>query len=318
MAALRALLFGDPVHLRAAHRVLVCAGATVHAVQDIERVVAEAERFEPSLVLVELPSCTERCLFRLERLAALPTAPTIILLAAPSPPERLAKLLEAPWCDHLLGLESPWFMAELGVTVAKLHGQPIFDVSKYLPWGTRFVEVPIEGSASKQVAFDRIEAFMDALGVRGRMIARLQAVADELLMNAIYDAPVDRRSGEPRYHGLHRSSPVVLAPDEQPTLRFGSDGRIFAISVSDPFGGLSPATLKRYVAKGLRRGDDQIDDKIGGAGLGLFLLFESLGSLIVDVHRGRRTEVMGLLDIQGSFRDAVRTPKSLNIFQRQG
>jgi len=87
--------------------------------------------------------------------------------------------------------------------------------------------------------------------------------------------------------------------------------------VSDPFGGLTPSTVKRYIAKGLRRGEDQIDDKAGGAGLGLFLLFEGLGSLIVDVRQGQRTEVMGLLDIRGSFRNAVNTPKSLNIFYKQ-
>lgn len=317
MGELRALLFGEPVRVRPAYRVLACAGATVRSESDPKALVEAAQRFAPTVALVQLSALTSQRTHILERLAALPKPPTIILLSEATVPEGLPEWVAAPWFAHLLGLDSPWFMTELGVTVAKLHGQPIFDVSKYLPWGTRFIDVPVAGSASKAQAFDRIADFMNTLGVRGRFIDRVHAVADEFLMNAIYDAPVNWRTGAPIHHSRPRSEPVVLDPDQAATLRFGSDGRTLAISISDPFGGLAPDTVRRYIAKGLRRGEDQIDDKAGGAGLGLFLLFESLGSMILDVHRGRRTEVMGLIDIRGSVRDARRTPKSLNLFERR-
>lgn len=91
---------------------------------------------------------------------------------------------------------------------------------------------------------------------------------------------------------------------------------MFAISITDPFGGLTSEQFRRYIGKGLRRGADQIDDKAGGAGLGLYFLFERLNSLVLNVAPGRCTELIGLIDITGSFRAAVAAPKSLNVFVR--
>ena len=64
----------------------------------------------------------------------------------------------------------------------------------------------------------------------------------------------------------------------------------------------------------LHRGGDQIDQKDGGAGLGLYYIFESLNHLIVNVAPNRRTEMIGLMDISGTFRDFAERPKSLNVF----
>ena len=76
-------------------------------------------------------------------------------------------------------------------------------------------------------------------------------------------------------------------------------------------GGLQPPFT---VVRGLHRGDDQIEKKAGGAGLGLYLEWESLGSFTVHVEPGRRTEMLGLLDIRGSFRELAAAPKSLFLW----
>ncbi|MCA9543622.1 MAG: hypothetical protein KC613_04500 [Myxococcales bacterium] len=313
----RVLLLGDALALRPAQRVAACFGAEIERRDPDLHLFDKAKAFAPHVVILHLEGLGEYRRMVMERMATLPGAPPVIVLAETSPPPCMAELLERPWFDHLMGLQAPWFMEELAVTLATLTGRPLFGLEKYLPWGSRIVEIPIGGSADKDPAFDRITAFMEAIGIRGRLVDRLCALADELLMNAIYDAPVDRRSGEARYHGLPRSTPVALDPDERPVLRFGSDGQRFGLSVRDPFGALSPTTFKGYIAKGLRGGEDQIDAKVGGAGLGLYLLFSSLGTMVLNVHRRQQTEVIGLVDIRGSFRDLQRAPRSLHVFERR-
>ncbi len=313
----RVLLVGDAVALRPAQRVAACFGAEVKTLPADTHLTDLAQRFKPHVVIADFATLGDRPRMAVEALGHLPDEPPLILLADALPQELLASLLDAPWFDHLSGPSDPWLMSDLTATLAKLTGQPIFGLSSYLPWGTRIIEVPITGSADKGAVFDRIEAFMAGIGVRGRLVDRLHDVADELLMNAVYDAPVDRLSGAHRYHGLPRTTPVVLAADERPVLRFASDGRRFGVSITDPFGGLSPTTFRHYVAKGLRGGDSQIDQKVGGAGLGLYLLFSSLNSLVLNVHRGRQTEVIGLIDIRGSFRAALAAPKALHVFERR-
>lgn len=317
-APLRVLVFGEELRLRPAVRVAACAGAEVSLEEDPARIVEVAREERPAAILFDHDHAGPAALILARRLHDACPHAALVVLCHPSPPDDVATLLAEPWFHHLLALGSPWFMEELAATLAKLRGRDLFGLEAFLPWGTHIVECPIASSDDKQKVFGHIERFMDAIGVRARLVQKLCAIADEMLMNAVYDAPRDRDSSAHVFAELSRQTRVDLAPEQRPTLRFASDGRVFGLSITDPFGGLGPDTLRRYIAKGLRRGDDQIDRKRGGAGLGLFILFDGLNSMCLNLDPGRRTEVVGLVNIRGSYRDVTETPKSFNIFVRSG
>ncbi len=314
MPVRRALLFGEELPLRGARRVAVCAGADVAIEPDPARLEAVAGDIAPDLVLFDLDHAGPATLKLLDAVRAAAPAARLVATAHPSPPPDVAELLGGDWFAHLLGKQSPWFMDELAVILAHAAGRSTFGLDRHLPWAAHIEQLEVTGSAGKAEVFDAIEALMGGMGVRGRLVQRLQAVADEMLMNAVYDAPVDRATGETLYASLPRTTPVDLPPDQRPTFSFGSDGRRFGMAIRDPFGALEPATLRRYIAKGLRRGDDQIDRKAGGAGLGLYLMFQSVNSMTLSLTPGRCTEMVGLVDIRGSYRDVLHSPKSFNVF----
>ena len=307
--------FGEELVMRPAVRVALCSGAGVHHEPDAATVVDTVAEVRPTVVLFQWDHAGEAAMAVARAIAAAAPDATLVVLADPSPPAEIGALLGEPWFRHLFGLQSPWLMEELGAAFAKLDGRPLFGLRTMLPWGTGVIETPITESDDKALVLRDIDRFMGALGVRGRMVDRLQAVADEMLMNAVYDAPMNRDSGAFRFASLARKEKVRLDEPDRPTFSYGSDGRTFGIAISDPFGG-RPEILTRYIAKGLRRGDDQIDSKAGGAGLGLYLLFTHLNSMTLHLWPGRRTEVAGLLDIRGSYRALVQAPKSFNIFER--
>jgi hypothetical protein len=93
-----------------------------------------------------------------------------------------------------------------------------------------------------------------------------------------------------------------------------SGGSRIGLAVRDPFGSLKVGTITRYLGKCFRGGDDQVDTKEGGAGLGLYWVFEALSHFVVNVQVGVSTETMGLLDVKGRYRDFVRRGKSFNVF----
>jgi hypothetical protein len=310
----RIVAFGSPLVLRPALRVAAALGAAVFAEEDAEQLPAHLGRVDPHVVLWE--HTPERRALVAKVLESFPDL-RIVLLAEPSPPADLDALLGEPWFHHLLGLGAPWFMEELTATLARLLGRPSVGVAGFLPWGSRVVSVQITRSGDKDLVFPRLEALLSDLGIRGRLVARLIDVADELLMNAIYDAPVDRMTGQPLYTSRRRAEPITLAAGDQPTFSFGTDGQKLVLGITDPFGGLTADTVKRYLAKGLRRGQDQIDQKDGGAGLGLFLMLEGLNGLHFLVDPGRRTEVVGMLNVRGSMREAASTSKSLTILVKK-
>lgn len=203
--------------------------------------------------------------------------------------------------------------AELIVTLRKLVDRDIFGIEKYFIWGVKPVIFRITSSDEKNPTLRHVEEYATALGVQPRFIEQLSAVADELITNAVYNAPRDAH-GKPRYASRARSERVDLEPHEAVEVRVCCDGHRFGISIADVFGSLTTETLLDYLAKCQRRGEDQIDKKEGGAGLGFYLMYESLSHLIVNISPRHRTEIVGILDIAGSFRDFSQKSKSFNIF----
>lgn len=168
----------------------------------------------------------------------------------------------------------------------------------------------ITGSADKNAALESIAEFGERTGLRRRIIRRLQDVADELITNAVYDAPVDA-AGNAIFISRSRRQDVLLDPADRPILRLARDPSHVAISVTDRFGSLRASTVRYYLAKGLGRGPDQVDRKAGGAGLGLTRVYEQVDRMTVKVRAGEVTEVMAMIEVGGSRGDMAARPPTL-------
>jgi hypothetical protein len=122
----------------------------------------------------------------------------------------------------------------------------------------------------------------------------ISSIADELLTNAIYDAPTDA-SGRHKFAHVDRRSKVSLAADEDVLLAFGSDGYTLAISVIDPFGSLPIDRIRERLLSCMN--SQEIEDKAGGAGLGLYSVLKQCDELIINIEPGKRTEVIAFIDL---------------------
>jgi hypothetical protein len=138
-------------------------------------------------------------------------------------------------------------------------------------------------------------------------------LAHELLMNALYDAPVDAH-GRAR-HAHDRKAQVALAPEEAAVVRVGCDGVRLVLQVTDPFGRLE----RGHVFGGLLRGlKGQMDTARGGAGLGLAVCANATVALVFDVAPGQRTEATGVFDLDLNLREFRSQAKSLHFFTARG
>lgn len=155
--------------------------------------------------------------------------------------------------------------------------------------------------------------FALAAGAQGRFADLLCNACDEMLTNALYNAPIDSQ-GKPRFAHLSRVNPVQLEPSEAITVTLASDGVDMGISVVDPFGSLQVPTITQYLSKCLRRGNDLVEDKEGGAGLGLYYVFEAVSHFVINLEVRVRTEMIGIVDVRGRYKDFLQRPKSFNVF----
>lgn len=173
----------------------------------------------------------------------------------------------------------------------------------------------ITGSNDKTAALKSTRAFAQGLGITERLAANACHIVEELVTNAVYDAPVDAQ-GAPAFASWRRTEAVTLPEHKFVDVVLRTDGRRLAVSVADRWGTLTPERLLSYIAKGLRRGDDQVDRKPGGAGLGLYQVFDAASHLVVVLEQGVRTEVTALIEAGGTYRAFARESKSLNVFAR--
>ncbi|MEZ4241802.1 MAG: hypothetical protein R3F59_37770, partial [Myxococcota bacterium] len=164
---------------------------------------------------------------------------------------------------------------ELGYLVRRTvtPQQPVPGSHELLSWGASSVTFRPRTTRDRDQTVQAVELVATRFGMSRRAAAMAADASHELLMNAMYDAPVDS-AGRPRYAG-DRQAQIVLQDHEIPTLRLTVDGAHLALDISDPFGRLP----RHKVFGGLLRGrtgavatsgSAVLDESHGGAGLGMF------------------------------------------------
>src|SRR5262249_36517917 len=156
----------------------------------------------------------------------------------------------------------------------------IFGVEKYLAWGALVQERTVASYDDKRAALAELTRFAAGAGARRQVTARIEAVADELLMNALYDAPAVRRGVEP--------GAAVLDPSVPALLRYACDGQVLGIAVRDQYGELTKEAILDSVARARAQRTPQ---SRGGAGLGLHMVVCSVVRFVANIDPGRLTEV---------------------------
>jgi CRP-like cAMP-binding protein len=201
-------------------------------------------------------------------------------------------------------------------TIRKLVGQDIFGMEKYLSWGTEVFEMPVTSSEDRPSLIAKLEEYLDSIAVRGGLKRKATRVLEELLMNAIYDAPTGA-DGKSLYNHIDRGTPLVLKPNEYATFRYACDGTFLAISVVDPFGAITRETIIKYLARCFAEkiGGGDIAGK-GGGGNGLFQIIQSSSLTAFNVQAKVKTEVIALLNINIQM-EKVSTHPSFHFFEAE-
>jgi hypothetical protein len=183
----------------------------------------------------------------------------------------------------------------------------------YLIQGFSTTEAIIQSTEEKDRALDAVMQLAAALELSDEKKRRIEVATEELLLNAIYDAPRDS-GGHPVHARLDRRTPVRLGADQQVKLHYGCDGRNFVVSVADRFGALERSNIERSLGKLLDPQGARPAPGTSGAGLGLMLTFGAANQLIGHAVAGRFTEVTAVMHVSGSNRTALARGSALHLY----
>nr|QEO74306.1 hypothetical protein [uncultured bacterium] len=300
-----ALLMPSP-RRPALHEACVTSGLAAIDVDDPEQAAAALHGTSVRFACVPV-SDVER--FTRGQLGALPLLKT---LDHPCTDADLADALTATGGSHAICVGPDPIAPEQRTLLRRLGGQtPSLAESV----GTDALEHTIEVRSNKEryAALDVLTDVLSAEHVQRRWIWDVQTVADELLSNAIFHAPVSP-TGERLHAHRHRQEEVQLGDAQKVVLSFVCSSTRVALRCTDVFGSVDTAALIRRFTYGLRHGAEPLEGV--SAGIGLLLVAWKACHLALDVHPGKSTSVTAVLDV-GARRDR-RRPRSVTIQEEVG
>jgi len=228
----------------------------------------------------------------LATLAVSSHAPAVVVAEEPLP-QIITWLAGRSWLEHVVSasaLEHPVAGEHLRNVVRSLvDGKP----PRLLDWVERGLagrRVKLAQASRRAERLEKMTELYESNGVSPRTIQMLRDAAEELLTNAFYDAPVAAGVvGEP----ISRTRDVTLPDEHACDLAYGAREDLAMVRVRDPFGSLARPrlveVLSRCAAKGMHV---EVDESMGGAGLGLWRIFSGASLVAISVIPGRSTEIL--------------------------
>lgn len=165
-----------------------------------------------------------------------------------------------------------------------------FGLASFFGSDVKIQTVKLLKSSQKQDAVEATRQFLIAAKFKARMAISISNAVDEILMNSVYDAPVDAL-GKPLYVSSPRTAELDLSGPSEVELQIGFNGTHIALSATDLYGSLDKVRLMSHLARHFATDEYKIKSTKAGAGIGLASIFKMGGSLFFRVDPQSRTEV---------------------------
>ncbi len=212
---------------------------------------------------------------------------------APAELAAVMGLLEAGW-QHVVAHPMPILAEELLATVQKLLRADVFGLEKYVAWGAEVRSYVLADARDRESAVATLAQDVVAAGLPDRMGSLVSVIADELLANALFTAPMDGQGQ--RYRRTDpRDAARPLNGQDRVTIRWATDARYLAIEVRDLWGSLDPHKVSARLS---RAGQITESETANSDGMGLPLAYACANQFVVNLCPGKLTEMIGLIDVR--------------------
>ncbi len=214
---------------------------------------------------------------------------------------------------HFVGAEPAVDAGQLRSVLRQAQTGSFIRLSEVLSPPDHLFERSVQDSSRRRALVDEFSAVLTGLKCGARLRLAMETALDELLTNALYNAPT--KNGVHVFAATDRKTPVM---SERPvTVRWAADPVHIAVAVRDEYGSLDPEHMLRSLARCYAFDQRQIEQKAGGAGLGFFMLLRNASRMIVNVDPGRFTEIIILRRRREHGAAFARSTPTLNVCTAQ-
>lgn len=166
-----------------------------------------------------------------------------------------------------------------------------FGLQRFFPRGTPSQKIRVMRSGQKNAAVEALRNFLLKKALITRLATLAAQATDELVMNAIFDAPA-LPDGSPFRRGLSRDADFELKEEGGVEIEVATTGTYTGIAVGDPYGSFKKSELMKYLAKNFQQNAYEVRTTDPGAGLGINGIMQAGMSMAFIAKPGIRTEVI--------------------------
>ena len=111
----------------------------------------------------------------------------------------------------------------LSAMATRVLAGDIFGLEKHIPWGTQLHSFLVGDYQEKSLCIAQISEFAESMSVRRKYRESIEQCLDEMLMNALYDAPVDDQ-GRPIFSDIPTKTRISLRVEQKVVIQYACDG----------------------------------------------------------------------------------------------
>jgi hypothetical protein len=293
-----------------AAEIAIATGLSLKHVQDFKEGALLISRDEAQVILVDIPGEKEYEVFEtaIQETVGLfsdKINSNAIHYLSSEELEKVQYLIQSPLFGHFImrNLSNPKESGQhYGRIVRATLQEKAFGLSHLLKPGTKVQVIKLSLSSQKSNAVEAIKVYLLAAKFQSRMATVISNAVDELLMNSIFDAPVDD-IGKSVLGATPRSTLLKLEGRNAVELHIGFDGQYVAISAIDFFGSLDKLKLLSHISKIYVKDEYKVRTSTAGAGIGLATVFRSGGSFFFVSESRVQTEVTVFFRKTDNFRE---------------
>ncbi len=238
----------------------------------------------------------------------------IIFVTHDSPINVVEQRIIYAYPDNIISHVIPFIHSKILATINKLFADDIFGFNFYMDTYDTIRSITINDSKRKKDYIHEVVDYTFSKDIRSRILGMTANVLDEMITNAIYNAPTDDQ-GNFLFANVNRAEQVLLSDKQAATLSYVIDDYSVGLSMRDPFGSLKKDNVLYYLYKCKRKGPDQIDAHKSGAGLGIYKTFMNVNDFIINIHSGISTEFIAFISTGENF--MKKETQSFNIFLQE-
>ncbi|MEW6056359.1 MAG: hypothetical protein AB1540_07070 [Bdellovibrionota bacterium] len=285
-----------------------------------EEICAEVQREPASIVVVDVSNKDtytkfEKCVADKLGLFSAQVNPNLLFYVSDEPFHEMSYLSQSQIFGHFV--HRSFEKSDLAL-ISRLFllasAEKAFGLERFFVTEAKMQSVVLTKSLQKKVIIESLKGHLTKLGFKSRVATVIATATDELIMNAIFDAPVNDL-GKHTHSQTPRNAAFELLEKNAVEMKVGFDGNTLGISVIDHHGSLDKRKLlTQHLGKTYESRQYEAKSITAGAGLGLTHVYRNCGGIVFVCEAGGRTEVNIFYKKTASFKDFKDQFRFLSTF----